>query len=85
MPSQLLVDPHTPIRLPTDPNNPTLRPHSPPPYWCPQPTLTETQLWAKATTKATIVQHAHDTFNACLSITKTKAELIQLYLNLVAN
>jgi hypothetical protein len=35
--------------------------------------------------KASIVQHAHDTFNAHLSITKTKAELIQLYLNLVAN
>jgi hypothetical protein len=39
----------------------------------------------KSTTKATIVQHTHDTFNAHLSITKTKAELIQLYLNLIAN
>jgi hypothetical protein len=51
----------------------------------PQPALTETQLHAWTTTKATIVRHAHDTFNARLFITKTKHELIQMYLNLVAN
>jgi len=50
-----------------------------------RPTLTESQLWAWSTTKAIIIQHAHNTFNARLSITKTKMELVQLYLNLTAN
>ena len=67
-------------------NDPTLtRPSTAPTTTPPPPALTETQLRARSTTKAAIVQHARDTFNARLSITKTKAELIQLYLNLVAN
>ena len=71
---------HTQRNSPT-PTRPSASPTSTPP-----PTaLTEAQLRARSTTKAAIVQHARDTFNARLSITKTKAELVQLYLNLVAN
>jgi hypothetical protein len=47
--------------------------------------LSKAQLNAWSTTKAQIVQNARDTFNAHLSIMKMKAELIQMYLNLITN
>jgi hypothetical protein len=74
----------TMARRPQRTNTPSSCPTTAGPTPTPQPALTETQLRARTTTKAMIVQHARDTFNARLSITKTKAELITLYLNLVA-
>ena len=47
--------------------------------------LTEVQRNTRSKTKATIVQSAHDIFNARLSISLTKNDMVKAYLNLVTN
>jgi hypothetical protein len=47
--------------------------------------FTEAQLNTHSTTKAAIVQNAQDVFNAQLSITLSKSDLVKAYLNLVAS